>query len=384
MENLKNELESIKNSLDESLQSKMADYTAQVKDMGAANDATRADVKAMATDLEQINNEILDIKQRTVATNGLPATAQSIGAQFVNSESFKAHAANVSAKATQTFTNNTITTTSDGFQTRSEQGVILPQRAKLTILDVIDKASVSGSVVPYRKVSSAASVAGMQTEGSAKTEANITFAEVTETVQTVAHWVEVSKQMLQDAPYVESVINGELAYGVRAKTASQIINGDGTGSNFNGLLKTGNNTPVVVTSLSTISDAAARLMTEIDLQGRVASYFLMNPLDLFDVQTAKGSDGHYTTKGFDMVNGMATLWGLPSISSSDVPQGTLVCIGERAAIYFESSDVTITSSDSHGSNFTSNVVTILAESRGCVTVPYANAVVTCDLSTLTP
>src|SRR5690606_21455420 len=60
----------------------------------------------------------------------------------------------------------------------------------------------------------------------------IAFELVTKSVATIAHFLVASKQILDDAPMLQSHIDGRLRYGLAYKEEDQLLNGDGTGVNL--------------------------------------------------------------------------------------------------------------------------------------------------------
>ena len=65
-------------------------------------------------------------------------------------------------------------------------------------------------------------------EKALKPESDITFSKQTANVKTIAHWVQASRQVMDDAPMLQSYVNGRLMYGLALKEENQLLNGDGT------------------------------------------------------------------------------------------------------------------------------------------------------------
>jgi HK97 family phage major capsid protein len=72
----------------------------------------------------------------------------------------------------------------------------------------------------------------------AKPESALTFQEVTFPVQTIAHWIPITRRTLEDTPFMETYINGRLLDGLMRREDNEIINGDGVSPNLTGLLNT--------------------------------------------------------------------------------------------------------------------------------------------------
>jgi HK97 family phage major capsid protein len=64
-------------------------------------------------------------------------------------------------------------------------------------------------------------------EGSLKAETTNTYTTVSLPVQTISHWLAMSRQVLDDAPALADFIKGKLMFGLRYREESQILAGDG-------------------------------------------------------------------------------------------------------------------------------------------------------------
>lgn len=202
-------------------------------------------------------------------------------------------------------------------------------------------------------------------EGSAKPQAGPTLAVVTEPIQTIAAWVNITRQVAADAPQVRDYLDGKLRYSVKRRADGQVINGNGTSPNISGLLdRTGINAyvaPGAGTEVTAVSIRKAITMMEQD--EAVPEIIVLNPADaeLFDLT-------NYATDGLHAVpnvagEGARTAWGLTQVRSTAVASGTAVLIDPMAVAVLDRQQVTAYMTDSHASNFISNILTLLLEAR---------------------
>jgi signal peptide peptidase SppA len=56
--------------------------------------------------------------------------------------------------------------------------------------------------------------------------------------RTIAHWLKLQKQSLEDVPALRAVIENRLRYGVQRRLEAQVLNGNGTAPNLRGILQT--------------------------------------------------------------------------------------------------------------------------------------------------
>lgn len=120
--------------------------------------------------------------------------------------------------------------------------VELPERPP-SVIDLINVARTTSDAVEYVEMATRDNQAAVVPEYTAgnfglKPESDMTFALKTAPVKTIATWVPASRQILSDAPQLRNMIDVELAQMLRITLEDQILNGDGVGSNFTGILNT--------------------------------------------------------------------------------------------------------------------------------------------------
>lgn len=218
------------------------------------------------------------------------------------------------------------------------------------------------------------------TGGGYKPESGIAVARVTTAVKTVAHWIPVTKRALADAAQMVTLIDNFLQYGLEEELEDQMIAGDGTGENFEGL---GNVSGVQAQAWDTdLLTTTRKAKTKVRVGGRaVPSGYAMNPADIEALDLLKDGENRYYWGG-PAQQGMpgSTLWGLPVIETEAVPAGTAYCGDWSKAILWDREQATVTTTDSHADFFVRNLVAILAELRAAFGVLQPSAFVEIDLT----
>jgi hypothetical protein len=196
----------------------------------------------------------------------------------------------------------------------------------------------------------------------------------------VAHWIKITKQLADDAPLLAAYINARMIYGVNRKVETQLAVGDGVDPNISGLFDTGNFTPhgIANAALGTTLKAYVlfrKVMAALEIQGYTPSAILLNPLDVanLDVEIMTSQ----TLQGASIVNAIRSL----IRTSVGVAQDTFL-IGDfgQAATLWDREAVNIAMSREDGTNFTTNLITILAERRLALTVEVPAAIIGGDLT----
>jgi HK97 family phage major capsid protein len=203
-------------------------------------------------------------------------------------------------------------------------------------------------------------------QGGAKAESDVTFEQYNVAIETVAHWIKVSNQLLADAPAVAAYINTRLRDGLAQKVDSQLLNGDGTSPNLSGLTDTGNFTAYTAVAGDLLVDAINRAKYQLWAIGRAPDTVIVNPADWGAMErtreTYTGGSGEY-------------LYGMPGMSAGMNPFGVQIVLSNNMAVgkfLIGQLNGSAIAYDRQGStvemgyindDFTKNLVTIRAEER---------------------
>lgn len=270
----------------------------------------------------------------------------------------------------------------------------------LRLRDVVTQGTTGSDSVEYVRVTSitnnaapvaeATTAAGPTAPGSAgalvpaagggyKPESALAAARVTTPVRTIAHWIPVTKRALSDAAQIRTLIDAFLRYGLEEELEDQMVQGDGTGENFEGISHVSGVQAQAwdTNALTTLRKAKTRVRTV----GRsIANAYLLNPADLETIDLLQDNEGRYYFGGPSGVGTAQMLWGIPVIETEAVPAGTAYVGDWRKAILWDREQATIQVTDSHLDFFVRNLVAILAEMRSAFGVVQPNAFVEIDLT----
>ena len=226
------------------------------------------------------------------------------------------------------------------------------QMFRSALLEVVGRVTVSAGVVDWVEVGGDP-VAAVVAEGAAKPEATFTMTPRTAALDTIAHWIQITRQALDDAPYIRSLIEGKLRRGLFAKAEADMAAAiaaatlpTATGTDLSTAIRVG---------IGTVQGA-----------GYNPNAVVLNPADYAALDVSSAA----------VVNPAsgAPFWGLTAVPAASVTAGT-VYVGDFAAgaTLFDRGVTNVFLSDSHASLFISNILVILAEARlkSAVTEPLA-------------
>ena len=253
-------------------------------------------------------------------------------------------------------------------------GIITTPNRVLTIRDVLPVGRTSSNLVQFTKENVFTNNAGAQysspnRENVTKPESGITFTLANAPVVTLAHFIPVSRQVLDDAPQLESYVNSRLTYGLKLEEEDQLLNGAGTSGNLSGILASGNNTAYNRAATGdTKLDTLRKAITQAALSEYIADTVVINPEDWEAIELLKATDGQYIMANpMDMAG--PRIWGKRVVATNSIAEGTfLVGAMSMGAQIWDRMDAAVQISYEDGDNFKKNMATLLAEERLALTV----------------
>lgn len=168
------------------------------------------------------------------------------------------------------------------------------EREILTLRSLLDVQRTSSNQVEYTVFDSFTRAAAEVEQPNPKAEATMSISVANAAVRTVAAWVPVTEQQLQDAPQVEGLIENELTFDLNLREEEVGLWGDGVAPNVQGLF----NTPGVGaitrdTTGKTNLDIIRMLITDVRVAKGQPNGVMLHPYDWEDIVLLKGSDERY-------------------------------------------------------------------------------------------
>ena len=354
----------------------MEKYDGQLAEKSKVDVETKAEVKALSEDFKSLNEQLTELAQKS--TEGFKsletAKSKTAGDEFANSDEFKTfvETKNKNANLRLELKNTVLSDATTTWSTRRE-GIIPGAFAPLTLRQVIPSMPVSGNLVETMKDASWTNDAAEVAQGGAKPESDVTFAKSNVTIETVAHWIKVSQQMLADAPAVASYINVRLADGLAQRVDQQIFLGNGTSPNLSGLTDTGNFVAYTPTAGDNLVDAINRAKYAMWAQGYMPDTVIVNPATWGDMERSKQTDGAYLY-GLPATQAGMNPWGLQVVLSNHCPVANFMIADMRGSTMLYDRQSTTIELGYVNDDFTKNLVTIRAEERLALGVDRPNGV----------
>lgn len=248
-------------------------------------------------------------------------------------------------------------------ETRLPGIVGIPDR-RMTVRDLLTPGRMDGSSLEYVKESGFTNAAAPVAETLQKPQSDLQFELETTSAKVIAHWMKASRQILDDFAQLRSYIDYRLRYGLAYVEETQLLNGDGTGQNLNGIIPQATAyDPAFTPASATPIDALRLAMLQAALAELPASGHVLNPIDWAWIETQKDGDGRYII-GNPQGTIAPTLWGLPVVATQAMAPGKFLTGAFRmGAQIFDRWMARVEVSTENQDDFIKNLVTILAEER---------------------
>lgn len=322
------------------------------------------------------NERLSELEQRASQiahhSGGSPAEVKSLGQQYIEQDGLKAFAEHGrngqkfdwETKATiTTATTNAAGSVGAGIQAFRDPTITpLPQRRPV-VRDLLPVIQMTGGSVEVVGVKGRNNNAAPVAEADAKPGSDVQLELQTIPARVIAHWMKASRQVLDDLPQLQGLIDTELLDGLALAEEAQLLNGSGTGQNLQGLIPaaTAFAAPITIAS-PTMLDTVQLALLQSALAEYPANGVIMHPADWARITMLKDADGNYIM-GQPGSTIAQRLWGLPVITTQAIDVDKFL-VGDfrRAATLYDRWSARVETGYVND-DFTRNLVTVLAEER---------------------
>lgn len=327
-------------------------------------------IEAKFGGIEELKARLQELEQKSVRRgDGGPPRAKSLGEQFVEAKG--ADLARIATERGRTSMEVKATiTTSTANAAGSAGALIVPTRdltvgmaqRRLTIRQLLNVKPVSGGSVEYAKQTGRTNNAAPVAEGESKPASDLQWALEQTPLRVIAHHVKASRQVLEDVPQLQSMIDVELRYGLALVEEAQLLSGDGTGQNLEGMIPqaTAFSAPIVIPDLNKL-DVIGLAILQTSLTNTQPDGVVIHPSDWWEMRLSKDSQGRYLL-GDPQSSVPPNLFGLPVVTTEAMTADKFLvgAFGEQTLYDRWTARVEV---GFVNDDFIKNLVTILGEER---------------------
>lgn len=256
----------------------------------------------------------------------------------------------------------------------------LVKTAPTTLLDIMNVSGTTSNSIDYIRTTGFTNAAAEVNEWSSgnfglKPESNMTFELVNSPVQTIAHWIAVSRNLMSDAPAAINIANTKLRAGLERRLEGQVIAGNGTAPNLRGIINTsgiqtrsgaaGSASPRY-TAGDTRLDTIRKAITDVQLGFGQANAIVLHPGDAEALELQKDDNNNYMNV-YDPVR--QRVWRVQVVENMAMTLNRgLVGDFANGAILYIRENIVIRTAEQHADFFVRNAIVLLAEMRAALAV----------------
>lgn len=275
--------------------------------------------------------------------------------------------------------------------TEYDRTVVPAYRYRMQVADLLGQGTISGNAISYFVEGALEGAFATVAEAGAKPQLHVVDpTAVTDSLKKIAGFIKFTDEMVEDLDFYVSEINNRLLYELSKIEEQQLLNGAGTGSTVQGILNRSGIQTESGADAADNADAVFRSITKVSTgSGLDADGIVIHPTDYQTFRLKKDSNSQYYGGGYfqnEYGNGgvivQPPLWGLRTVVTPAITAGTvLVGAYSSAATVYRKGGVRVESTNSHASDFTSNLITTRAEERIALAVRVPTGFVKLTLGT---
>ena len=361
-------------------------YTSEQKEeIKSRNDELAELVEDLSIEKKKSQNEkALEEDSKPVAEMPLAsqeAEVKTVGQLFTESDAYKNYVGTgVKGIDSKIETKTTLTTTGYPPETLRQPGILeTALRDPNAVISLFDIINTDQNAFSYLEETTFTNNAAEAAEGSAVGEAALAFTEKTESIRKMGVFIPVTDELLADEAGIQGYLNSRLQTMINLRLDSQLLNGDGTAPNIEGLLDAGKssvgssdfnsyngNLGRIGKIYDAITDIRVNAFTEPDA-------IIMHPSDwnqivtsVNDVTTSGSLNPLFVVAGGFGADAAPTIWGLKVVPTTAIANNTMIVGkfgGGEAANVVMRQGIELAVTDSHSDFFIKNQLAIRATMR---------------------
>jgi HK97 family phage major capsid protein len=256
-------------------------------------------------------------------------------------------------------------------------GIIPTPRRRLTIRDLLAQNRTSAASIVYMKETLFTNNAAPVAENTRKPESDITYEAMTANVVTIAHFIKLAKQILDDVPALQGEINNAMTWGLKYKEELQLLLGNGVGLNMNGIYTQAQAyvNPGVTVVAENVIDRLRLMILQASLAEYEADALVLNPINWAGIELSKDTTNAYL---FGMPGNLLnpSLWNRPVVATQAMAVDTaLVGAFQQGAMLYDREDLNVVIATQNEDDFVNNMITVRVEERLAMAVKRPQAFV---------
>ncbi len=379
VEEIKSAFEGIKSEVNGAIESAKADNASALESVKSELEATKASISVVKDEIEKLEAKQNRSKMNQTEVKGFNASlADAIEqngdnlAKLARGEQ-KRSSFILDTKAVGNMT-EAVNLTGDITRQYANQVYALPSR-KVHLRSLLPIGTINQGLFTFPYESGGEGAPAAQTQGSAKAQVDFDITMKDAAAQYIAGYVRISRQMLDDIPAMTSFLQSRLLEKYLIAEDAQILSGDGTAPNLQGIL----DVATAATGAATVDvEQLVQAIAQLESSNYSATGIMVNPTDWAAIMNTKNTNAAYSLPASTVVttDGNVSIAGIPLYKSTAIAVDKfLVGDWSMGAQIMQNQGISVQFSEMDGDNFTKNLITVRVEARIALPIYYAGAFV---------
>ena len=379
VEEIKSAFEGIKSEVNGAIESAKADNASALESVKSELEATKAQISVVKDEIEKLEAKQNRSKMNQVEVKGFNATLADAIEQNTDSLAKlsrgeqKRSSFILDTKAVGTMT-EAVNLTGDITRQYANQVYALPSR-KVHLRSLLPIGTINQGLFTFPYESGGEGAPAAQVQGSSKAQVDFDITMKDAAAQYIAGYVRISRQMLDDIPAMTSFLQSRLLEKYLIAEDAQILSGDGTAPNLQGIL----GVATAATGAATVDvEQLVQAIAQLESSNYSATGIMVNPTDWAAIMNTKNTNAAYSLPASTVVttDGNVSIAGIPLYKSTAIAVDKFL-VGDWAmgAQIMQNQGISVQFSEMDGDNFTKNLITVRVEARIALPIYYAGAFV---------
>jgi HK97 family phage major capsid protein len=387
---IKEQIESGLKSISEQIETLEMKQSEEIKNIGQAHEETVNQIKSLVEKSDKMKERVDAME---VSANRVSNEAKSFKSELHETLNKEQDSLNELKNAGRGFRlelkNDPMTTgnsyTGEVVASDRLQGIFSDPDRTVHVRQFLSQASTTSDNIRYVRETGYTNGTAMQVEGADKGNSSFTLQAFDAPVRTLASYLRISRQALDDTAFLSSYITQKMPNKLYLVEDNQILYGDNTGENLQGITAVAQAFSAI-TGLSLVSkfDALVNAISQVrtDNGEYQANAIMLNPEDFYIMLSEKDNESRYLFPDAVRFGGTAPrVAGVPIIQNTAVTKDDFI-VGDFAsgATLVNRQGVSLQFFEQDQDNVKKNLVTVRIEERLALPIHNPNAFVYGDFT----
>ena len=244
---------------------------------------------------------------------------------------------------------------------------VAPQPDRVAVKSLFTQSTISGNAITFFRQGAYEGVPAVTAENAKKPQNHTSFSAVTLALSKIAAFIKETDEIVNDAPFLASEVRNALLYQLGLVEDSTIIGAVAGTSGIQGGTYGSGSGSIATTFADGILFAIKAIKSA---SAYNASVVILNPADMFALQTAQDTNHQYIGGGYFFGaygNGSyqvpVSIWGVPVFESADITTGSALICAKQAVNVWQKGGLDVKLYEQNEDDAIYNRVTLLAEER---------------------